>query len=131
MKTLAEWAEAHGIKSTGHQLLEEVLNATCMSGDLMLDGKYMHAPGIDRIGGAQPTENLYKVVSSSANNWDHDEVMSETYGAMGNISVDYMYQIAIEQYTKGINNLIPHAVWYNTGDVRSRSSLPSRHHAFH
>lgn len=117
MKTLAEWAEAHGIKSTGHQDQEEVLNATCVSGDLMLDGKYMHAPGIDRIGGAQPTENLYKVVSSSANNWDHDEVMSETYGAMGNISVDYMYQIAIEQYTKGINNLIPHAVWYNTGDV--------------
>jgi len=43
--------------------------------------------------------------------------MSETYGAMGNISVETLYQIAIEQYTKGINHLIPHAVWYNDADV--------------
>ena len=117
MKTIAEWADAHGIISTGHQDQEEILNTTCVAGDLMLDGKFMQSPGIDRIGGAQPTENLYKVVSSSANNWDHTQVMSETYGAMGNISVDYMYQIAIEQYTKGINNIIPHAVWYNTDEV--------------
>ena len=130
MKTLAEWAQSHGILSTGHQDQEEVLNTTCVSGDLMLDGKYMQSPGIDRIGGAQPTENLYKVVSSSANNWDHTEVMSETYGAMGNISVDYMYQIAIEQYTKGINNLIPHAVWYNTGDVTFLPELSWRNPAY-
>ncbi|MGN1255858.1 MAG: glycosyl hydrolase, partial [Bacteroidaceae bacterium] len=130
MKTLAEWAEAHGIISTGHQDQEEILNTTCVSGDLMLDGKYMQSPGIDRIGGAQPTENIYKVVSSSANNWDHTEVMSETYGAMGNISVDYMYQVAIEQFTKGVNNLIPHAVWYNTGDVTFQPELSWRNPAY-
>lgn len=43
--------------------------------------------------------------------------MSETYGDMGNISIERMYNIAIEQYTKGINQLIPHAVWYNNADV--------------
>ena len=73
----------------------------------MLDGKYMSMPGIDRIGGNRPTENFYKVVSSSANNWDHTLVMSETYGDMGNITTETMYRIATEQFTKGINYLIP------------------------
>ena len=117
MKTIADWATEHGILSTGHQDQEEIQNPTSVAGDLMLDGKYMTMPGIDKIGGGRPTENFYKVVSSSANNWDHPQVMSETYGAMGNISMELMYQVAIDQYTKGITNLIPHAVWYNDKNV--------------
>ena len=117
MGTIGRWAEEHGIQATGHQLWEEVANATCVAGDLMLDGKYVSMPGIDKIGGPVGTENFYKVVSSSANNWDKDYVMSETYGAMGNIPTETMYQVAIEQYTKGINHLIPHAVWYNDQNV--------------
>lgn len=117
MKTLAEWAESHGIMSTGHQDNEEILNPTSISGDLMLCGKYMTMPGIDKIGGNRPAENFYKVVSSSANNWDHTLVMSETFGDMGNISTETLYRIATEQYTKGINYLIPHAVWYNDNNV--------------
>ena len=116
-KTVADWAEAHGIASTGHQDQEEIANTTCISGDLMLHGKYMTAPGIDKIGGDRPAELFYKVISSSAYNWDKSEVMSETFGAMGNIQVDEMYRIAIEQYTKGITNLIPHAVWYDDSNV--------------
>ena len=117
MKTIADWAAEHGILATGHQDQEEIANPTSVAGDLMLVGKHLTMPGIDKIGGGRPTEDFYKVVSSSANNWDKDYVMSETYGAMGNISVETLYQIAIEQYTKGINHLIPHAVWYNDGDV--------------
>ena len=117
IKTVADWAESHGIPSTGHQDQEEVANTTCVSGDLMLDGKYMTVPGIDKIGGDRPAELVYKVVSSSANNWDKTGVMSETFGAMGNIPVEEMYRIAIEQYTKGITNLIPHAVWYDDSKV--------------
>ncbi len=117
MKTICDWATAHGILATGHQDQEEIVNPTGVAGDLMLVGKHLTMPGIDKIGGGRPTEDFYKVVSSSANNWDKTYVMSETYGAMGNISVETLYQIAIEQYTKGINHLIPHAVWYNDGDV--------------
>lgn len=117
MKTIADWAEAHGILSTGHQDQEEVLNPVSVSGDLMLVGKYMSMPGIDKIGGDRPAEHFYKVVSSSANNWDKTYVMSETYGDMGNISMERMYNIATEQYTKGVNQLIPHAVWYNAANV--------------
>lgn len=117
MKTIHEWAKAHGIRSTGHQDQEEVLNPVSVAGDLMLCGKHMDIPGIDKIGGDRPAELFYKVVSSSAANWDKELVMSETFGAMGNISIEQMYAIAMDQYTKGINQLIPHAVWYNDTDV--------------
>lgn len=126
MKTIQEWSEEHGIQSTGHQDQEEVLNPVSVSGDLMLCGKYMDIPGIDKIGGGRPTEQFYKVVSSSAQNWDKTFVMSETYGAMGNISVETLYQIAMEQYTKGINHLIPHAVWYNDRSVTFLPELSYR-----
>ncbi len=126
MKTINDWAEAHGILSTGHQDQEEVLNTVSVSGDLMLDGKYMGMPGIDKIGGNRPAEHFYKVVSSSANNWDKTFVMSETFGDMGNISMETMYRIATEQYTKGINQLIPHAVWYNNQNVTFLPELSYR-----
>ncbi len=117
MKTIGDWAAAHGILATGHQDQEEIANPTSVSGDLMLVGKHLSMPGIDKIGGGRPTEDFYKVVSSSANCWDKNFVMSETYGAMGNIPVEQLYQVAIEQYTKGINHLIPHAVWYDDKNV--------------
>ena len=126
MKTIADWAAEHKILSTGHQDQEEVLNTVSVSGDLLLDGKYMTMPGIDKIGGDRPAEHFYKVVSSSANNWDHDKVMSETFGAMGNIPFSTMYSIAVEQYTKGINNLIPHAFWYNDDKVAFLPELSTR-----
>lgn len=130
MKTIAEWASAHGISSTGHQDQEEIANPVSVSGDLMLCGKYMDIPGIDKIGGGRPTELFYKVVSSSANNWDKRQVMSETYGAMGNISVKTLYHIAMEQYTKGINTLIPHAVWYNDQNVTFLPELSWRNELY-
>lgn len=117
MGTIGKWADEHGILATGHQDQEEIANPTSVAGDLMKVGKYLSMPGIDKIGGGRPTENFYKVVSSSAQNWDKAYVMSETYGAMGNISMETMYQVAIEQYSKGINHLIPHAVWYNDQNV--------------
>lgn len=126
MKTIQDWSKAHGIQATGHQDQEEILNPVSVSGDLMLCGKYMGIPGIDKIGGGRPTELFYKVVSSSAYNWDKTLVMSETYGAMGNISVETLYNIAMEQYSKGINHLIPHAVWYNDQSVTFLPELSYR-----
>ena len=74
-------------------------------------------PGVDKIGGNRPAERFYKVISSAAYNWDKALVMSETYGAMGDIDWETIYHVAMEQYTKGINQLIPHAVWYDNTKV--------------
>ena len=129
MKRIQDWCDTHGgISATGHQDNEDRSNPVGISGDIMKCYKYQNIPGIDKIGGGdmRPAEKYYKLVSSVAYNWDKPLVMSETYGDMGNISWNDIYSIAMDQYAKGINQLIPHAVWYNTGDVNFLPELSYR-----
>ena len=125
-KQVNDWSEKHGVLATGHQDNEEIINSVGTSGDLMKCFKYLKVPGIDKIGGNRPAEHFYKVVSSAAYNWDNSLVMSETYGDMGNISWTTIFNIAMDQYAKGINILIPHAVWYNTQRVTFLPELSLR-----
>lgn len=126
-KRIQDWCSAHGITATGHQDQEEVVNPVSVSGDLMKCFQHLDIPGIDKIGGNRPAERFYKVISSAAYNWDKALVMSETYGAMGDLSWDEIYTVAMEQYTKGINLLIPHAVWYDDTKVTFKPELSWRH----
>jgi len=125
-KVIQEWCDKHGIAATGHQDQEEVVNPVSVAGDLMKCFKYQDIPGVDKIGGDRPAERFYKVISSAAYNWDKALVMSETYGAMGDISWDTIYHVAMEQYTKGVNQLIPHAVWYDDAKVTFKPELSWR-----
>ncbi len=124
-KEVNDWSAAHHITATGHQDQEEVLNPVSVSGDLMKCFKYLQIPGIDKIGG-RPAERFYKLISSAAYNWNRPLVMSETYGAMGNISWNEIFSVAMDQYSKGINMLIPHAVWYNDKNVVFKPELSHR-----
>jgi hypothetical protein len=127
MKTVQDWCTAHGrIPLLGHQDQENVKNPVGVSGDLMKCYKYQDVPGIDKIGWDNDPEGYYKIVSSAAYNWDKAQVMTETYGAMGNLSWDRLYAIVMEQYAKGINNFIPHGVWYNLGRVTYLPELSYR-----
>ncbi|MGE5296605.1 MAG: glycosyl hydrolase, partial [Solirubrobacterales bacterium] len=125
-KRIQDWCTAHGIAATGHQDQEEVVNPVSVSGDLMKCFQYLEIPGIDKIGGDRPAERFYKIISSAAYNWDKSLVMSETYGAMGDLGWDAIYAVAMEQYTKGINLLIPHAVWYDDRNVTFKPELSWR-----
>ena len=127
MKTVQDWCTAHGgIPLLGHQDQENVKNPVGVSGDLMKCYKYQDVPGIDKIGWDNDPEGYYKIVSSAANNWDKSQAMTETYGAMGNLNWDRLYAIVMEQYAKGINNIIPHGVWYNLGNVTYLPELSHR-----
>lgn len=125
-KRVQDWCSAHGIMATGHQDQEEVVNPVSVSGDLMKCFQHLEIPGIDKIGGDRPAERFYKVVSSAAFNWDRAFIMSETYGDMGDLSWDSMVRVAMDQYTKGINMLIPHAVWYDDSKVTFKPELSWR-----
>jgi len=131
-RVVNDWSVAHGITATGHIAPEEALVPANSSGDLMQTFKYLEIPGIDKIGGHRPAENFYKLVSSSAYNWDKKLVMSETFGAMpnydepGDLSWNDMWSVANDQYTKGINMLIPHAVWYDNTKVTYKPELSYR-----
>jgi hypothetical protein len=135
-KEVSDWSVAHGITATGHTAPEEVLNPVNSSGDLMKSFKYLEIPGIDKIGGNRPAERFYKLISSSAYNWDKMLVMSETYGAMpdydkpGDLGWNDIYSIAMDQYAKGINMLIPHAVWYDDKNVTYKPELSHRNQLY-
>ena len=127
MKTVQDWCTAHGrIPLLGHQDQENVKNPVGVSGDLMKCYKYQDVPGIDKIGWDNDPEAYYKIVSSAAYNWDKAQAMTETYGAMGNLSWDRLYAIVMEQYAKGINNIIPHGVWYNRSNITYLPELSYR-----
>ncbi len=127
-----DWSVAHGITATGHTAPEEALVPVNAAGDLMKSFKHLEIPGVDKIGGNRPAERFYKLISSSAYNWDRVLVMSETYGAMpdfkkpGDLTWDEIYSLAMDQYAKGVNMLIPHAVWYDEGQVSYKPELSHR-----
>jgi hypothetical protein len=131
-RVVNDWSVAHGITATGHHAPEEAIIPANGAGDMMKSFKYLEIPGIDKIGGYRYAERFYKLISSAAYNWDKKYVMSETYGAMpnydelGDLSWNDIWSIANDQYTKGINMLIPHAVWYDNTKVTYKPELSYR-----
>ena len=127
MKTVQDWCAAHGrIPLLGHQDQENIKNPVGVAGDLMKCYRYQEVPGIDKIGWDNDPEAYYKIVSSVACNWDKAQTMTETYGAMGNLSWDRLYSIVMEQYAKGINNFVQHGVWYNLSNITYLPELSYR-----
>ncbi|MDD6237755.1 MAG: glycosyl hydrolase [Clostridiales bacterium] len=116
-KVIQEWARRYGLSVTGHVDQEEVKNPTCITGDLMLSFKYQDMPGIDEVFAYNRAYKSYKIVSSSAYNWDKDLVMVETFGATGTkenpIPMAHLYKQTMEQFALGVNYSVPHAVWLN------------------
>ncbi|MCX6925848.1 MAG: glycosyl hydrolase, partial [Verrucomicrobia bacterium] len=111
-KVLNDWCRAHRIQLTGHVDQEEVVNPVGLCGDLMKSFRHQDIPGIDQIGGYGRASKAYKIVSSAANNYDRPLVLTECYGAMDRLPVDNLYKEAMDQFAKGINVMVPHAVWY-------------------
>lgn len=113
IKQINDWCADHGLQLQGHTLDEEVVNPTQTAGDLMKLFEHQAIPGVDTIFFYGYTQEAFKIVSSSAYNWDKQKVMCEAYGGMSTLSIDEMYKVAMDLYTKGINVMIPHAVWYD------------------
>ncbi|MGM9637502.1 MAG: glycosyl hydrolase [Eubacteriales bacterium] len=109
-----DWCRSHGIKLMGHMNCEDVESPLAYEGDLMYCFKYQEIPSVDVIYNYGMTDQYYKVISSSAYNWDKALVGVECYGAMGtNLPEKDLYKCAMDLYAKGINVMVPHAVWYD------------------
>ena len=113
IKTLADWCEAHGITMTGHVDQEEVVNPVGLCGDLIKVFEYQPIPGLDQVMHYGRGSRMYKVVSSAATNYGRRLVMSETYGATPDMPVANLYREVLDQFAKGVNMMVPHAVWYD------------------
>ena len=111
---LNEWCEKHGIELMGHMLFEDQDNPVPLHGDLMYCFKYQACPTVDVINGYGMSEDYYKIISSAAYNWDRAHVGVECYGAIWDMPVNVLYKAAMDLFAKGINVMVPHAVWYSS-----------------
>ena len=68
---------------------------------------------------------MYKVVSSAAANYGRSLVMTECYGAI-DLPVPNLYREAMDQFAKGVNLMVPHAVWYQTEAITFPPELSYR-----
>ena len=125
VKTLADWCRAHGIQLTGHVDQEEVVNPVGLCGDLIKVFEHQSMPGLDQIFAYDRGSSMYKVVSSAAVNYGHRIVMTECYGAM-DLPVPNLYREAMDQFVKGVNLMVPHAVWYQTNPIMFPPELSYR-----
>ncbi|HNQ88689.1 MAG TPA: glycosyl hydrolase [Verrucomicrobiota bacterium] len=116
VKTLADWCHARGIQLTGHVDQEEIVNPVGLCGDLIKVFEYQPIPGLDQIFAYDRGSRMYKVVSSAAVNYGRRRVMTECYGAM-DLPVANLYREAMDQFAKGVNLMVPHAVWYRTNPI--------------
>lgn len=112
VKQLADWCDEHGIMLSGHMDQEEIPNPCMANGDLMKVFKYQQVPGTDDVFWWGRMNPGYKVVSSSAYNWDKPIVWAETYAAYRECSKEIAYKAAMDQYAMGINmqNPFPRAI---------------------
>ena len=127
--TINKWCHDHNIQLTGHVDQEEIVNPVSTCGDLMKAFKYQDIPAVDEIFYFGRSSKIYKVISSSANNYDRPIVATECYGAMKNMPAKNLYKEAMDQFAKGINLMEPHAVWY-TGKADIQPDLSPSSIAF-
>lgn len=125
-----QWCRDHKIKLTGHMNEEQSKNPVGLHGDLMKVFKDQAIPGIDVIWHYGQAQNAYKVVSSAAYNWDKGLVMSEAFGDISSATPDTIQKITLDLYAKGINLIVPHAVWYDMNNVVFKPELSYRNRQF-
>jgi len=123
VKTINDWCAAHHMGLTGHADQEEVANPVIGTvGDLMKAFKYQSMPGIDQVFAYGRASRAYKVVSSAGFNYDRPQVMVECYGGM-DLPLPNLYKEAMDQFAKGINTMVPHAVWYDPATIVFKPDL--------
>ena len=111
-KVLNDWCREHRIQLTGHVDQEEIVNPVGLCGDLMKSFKHQDIPAIDQVFQYGRASKAYKIVSSAAINYDRPLVLTECYGGINKMPVANLYKEAMDQFAKGINVMVPHAVWY-------------------
>ena len=105
---VSEWCRAHGIKGGGHLDQEETRNPVGPNGDLMLAFKYQDVPATDDIYYPGRSNVGYKIVSSSAYNWDKPEMFTETFAAYSRpqyaaLNPENYKRVSLDQMAMGTN----------------------------
>jgi hypothetical protein len=107
IRKLNDWCAAHGLRFGGHLDQEEPVNPTPLNGDLMKVFEHQAVPIVDDIWWWGRTNVAYKIVTSSAFNWDKPVAAAETYAAYRVLDEKIAYSVAMDQFAMGVNFQVP------------------------
>jgi len=120
-KLVAEWNEKHGLRSTGHPPGNYNPTPIDMNADIFKFYRYTQIPLVDVIIKYQYGQDGHKLISSAADFYDRPIVSTEIYGAFRERDQHFdslmLYRPMFEMFTRGVNFVIPHGMWYNPEKV--------------
>lgn len=130
MKQIYDWCDAHGMKLTGHLVLEDDLYYQIMSnGACMPHYEYFHIPGMDWLGRRIDNGLTARQVSSVAEQLGKETVLAEDYACCGhNVSLSELKGIYEWQMVRGVNLLCPHLEGYTMRGIRKRDHPPAMYY---
>ncbi len=130
MKPIYDWCEEHGVKLTGHMVLEEnFLSQLTSNGAVMPQYEYFHMPGMDWLG--RPIKECLTPlqVSSVAHQLGKQQILSETFALCGhNVGHDELKGIFEWQMVNGITQLCQHLEGYSLRGIRKRDYPPAMYY---
>jgi hypothetical protein len=114
-KVAEEWAQAHGIKCSGHPAGSYRASPLESAGDAIKFYKHQGYPLTDYIAFLHHGVDGFKIPAAAAHTYDKPILVCETYGAFSDNECDptTLYRAAMEVYTRGVNYMLPHGAWYD------------------
>ena len=121
-KQIFDWCDQRELKFTGHMVNEEYLSEQLTSnGAVMPNYRYMHIPGMDCLGRQKIKKSVIYQVSSVAQQFSKEQVLSETFALTGwNVSFEELKQMYEWQMVRGVNLLCTHLSAYSLRGIRKR-----------
>ena len=118
MRRLHDWCQAHGVRLTGHHMLEETYFCQlCASGAIMPNYQYYDIPGVDKLGRTEPAPLAQLQLLSAAAQAGRNRMMTETFACCGwDVSFQDMKWLYQLQIVRGCQHLES----YTLAGVRKR-----------
>ncbi|MBQ3426655.1 MAG: hypothetical protein IJH37_05850 [Clostridia bacterium] len=129
-KQIYDYLDRHGMKLTGHVLLEDdLLSQLTTNGAVMPLYEYFHIPGIDALFREPVSKLAVLQVASVAHQLGKKQVLSESFGAGGDsITFDDMRHLYEFQMVRGVNLLCPHLEGYSLRGMRKFDRPPAMYY---
>jgi len=110
-----EWAKKNGLRSSGHPPGNYKLQPTDTNLDAFKFYRHAQVPLLDYIFYHTHGRDGFKLISSAADVYDRPVVAAEMNGAFleEQFKPDMLFRTAMDVFTRGVNFLIPHGMWYD------------------
>ena len=127
MKQIHDWCAAHGLKFTGHLVLEESFESQLVSnGACMPHYEYFDIPGMDWLGRDIGRCLTQAQLASAAAQTGKRQILSETFALCGhNVGHDELKRNYEWMMVRGINLMCQHLEGYSLRGIRKRDYPPA------